>query len=140
MAKTPKAGWHPDPANPGRERYWDGTAWGDGRDAPPAKGKRRGGGFLKTVLALVLAGCVLIGGCVLLLAGGLNSKEEDGITRGEFNSIKQGDTRSEVIDRHGEPEDSQEFESQIPELQGKPSRSSCIYYPEKGKLTSKNAY
>ncbi len=26
-APTPVAGWYPDPENPSRRRYWDGTAW-----------------------------------------------------------------------------------------------------------------
>lgn len=157
MAKASKAGWHPDPSNPARERYWDGTTWtDDSRDAPPAARKKRGGTFLKVVLGVVVGGMVLIGGCAALIAGGLSEEETDGITRAQFTSIAQGTTQSEIEEEYGEPESAQEFEQQIPELQDQPSRSSCIYYPEKGKpifegasfqlcfdegrLTSKNAY
>ena len=134
MAKQPKAGWHPDPSNPARERYWNGSAWsGESRDAPPRARKRRGGTFLKVVLGVVIGGTVLIGGCAALVAGGLSSEETDGITRAQFESISQGTTQSSIEEEYGEPEDSQEFENQIPELQDQPSRSSCIYYPEKGK-------
>ncbi len=157
MARRPKAGWHPDPANPARERYWDGEKWtGEGRDAPPPGKKRRGGTMLKVMLGVFLGGLLLIGGCVAVLGAGLSSEETDGITRSEFNSIRQGTEQSEIEDKYGEPEDAREFENQIPELQDQPSRSSCIYYPEKGKpilegqsfqlcfdegkLTSKNAY
>ncbi len=157
MAKNPKAGWHPDPSAPGRERYWDGEKWsGETRDAPPPTKKRRGGTFLKVVLGVVLGGVVLIVGCSALIAGGLESEEENGITRTQFDSISQGTEQSEIEEKYGEPENAQEFEQQIPELQDQPSRSSCIYYPEKGKkilegssfqlcfddgrLTSKNAY
>lgn len=158
MSKQAPAGSHPDPSHPGRERRWDGKAWTDEfRDAaPPARPKRRGGTFLKVVLGVVLGGTILIVGCAALVAGGLSTKETDGITRAQFDSITQGTEQSEVEDEFGEPEDSQQFENQIPELQDAPSRSSCIYYPEKGKailegqsfqlcfdegkLTSKNAY
>src|SRR5262245_51218260 len=27
MANDPPAGWYPDPDDPARARYWDGTAW-----------------------------------------------------------------------------------------------------------------
>lgn len=157
MAKQPKAGWHADPAAPGRERYWDGTQWtGAGRDAPPPAQKRRGGTLLKVTLGVVLGGTILVGGCVALVAGGLSSKETDGITRAQFDSIAQGTDQGEIEDQYGKPRDSQDFENQIPELQDQPSKSSCIYYPEKGKpvlegqsfqlcfdegkLSSKNAY
>lgn len=157
MAKQPKPGWHPDPSNPLNERYWDGTSWsGEIREAPPQKRKRRGGTFTKVVLGVVLGGALLIGGCAALIGAGLSEEETDGITRAQFDSISQGTTQTSVEDEYGEPEDSQEFETQIPELQDTPSSSSCIYYPEKGKplfegqsfqlcfdegkLTSKNAY
>jgi Protein of unknown function (DUF2510) len=27
VASNPPAGWYPDPEQPGRQRYWDGSAW-----------------------------------------------------------------------------------------------------------------
>jgi len=35
MAKTPEAGWYPDPENPDMTRYWDGKQWTDARQAAP---------------------------------------------------------------------------------------------------------
>lgn len=157
MAKNTKPGWHPDPTNPLKERYWDGTSWGDDtRDAGPPKRKRRGGTFTKVVLGTVLGGMLLVGGCAAVIGAGLSSEETDGITRAQFDGVAQGASQSSIEADLGEPEDSQEFETQIPEFQDAPSTSSCIYYPEKGKpilegdsfqlcfddgkLTSKNAY
>jgi hypothetical protein len=107
-------------------------------------------------LEVVIGGTVLIVGCTALIAGGLESEQTDGITRSQFGSISQGTQQTAIEDKYGEPENAQEFEQQIPELQDQPSKSSCIYYPEKGKkilegssfqlcfddgrLTSKNAY
>lgn len=154
----PPAGWHADPSVPGQQRYWDGTRWTEQiRGAPPPQPqKRRGGTFLKVILGVVLGGTILIVGCVSLLAVGLESEQDKGITRAQFDSISQGTQQSSIEDSYGKPENSQEFEQQIPELQDQPSKSSCIYYPEKGKkilegssfqlcfddgkLTSKNAY
>lgn len=113
-------------------------------------------------------GCLgLVGGAVALvvvlglaIGAGVEEAEREqdrvGITLSEFRSVEQGTSQEAVIDQLGEPEDQQEFEQQIPELQDAPSQSSCIYYPEKGKplfegrsfqlcfdegrLTSKNAY
>ncbi len=174
MTEQSPPAWHPDPHQTGRERYWDGRQWTDQyRDATThapiqvaatavpqpvagaAKPKRQHT-VLKVTLGVVLGFCLLIGGCAALVGVGLNTEQTDGITRAEFDSIAQGTSQSSIEDRLGAPEDKQEFESQIPELQDEPSSSSCIYYPEKGKkilegasfqlcfddgrLTSKNAY
>jgi hypothetical protein len=157
MAKKVKKGWHPDPRDPGRERFWDGQAWTEQyRDVPPPRRRRRAATMLKVGAGVVLGGCVLIAGCAALVGAGLNSEEKDGITRVQFDSIAQGTRQADVEDRLGEPEDSQDFESRVPELQDEASHSSCIYYREKGKkilegqsfqlcfddgkLTAKNAY
>jgi hypothetical protein len=109
---------------------------------------------------VILGGIVLIVGCSALFAVGLDEAEKEeaknAITPAEFRSVQQGTSQSAVERRFGEPQDSQEFEQEIPEIQDQPERSSCIYYPEKdkelfegdsyqfcfdnGKLTSKNAY
>lgn len=152
-----KAGWYPDPENPGHERQWDGAAWTqETRLAPPTAPvkPKKSRTFTKVLLGVVLGGLLLIGGCAAIIGIGLNSTEEDGITRSEFNSIQQGTTRSAIESKYGQPTDAQEFESVIEGLPA--SQSSCIYYPEKGKkvlegatfqlcfdsnkLTSKNAY
>ena len=47
-APQPSAGWYPDPAGSGDERYWDGASWSDVTrpDSRPAKPAGHGGGGL----------------------------------------------------------------------------------------------
>lgn len=163
-------GWYPDPQG-GGQRYWDGSQWtehtsGVQQMPPPVQQRyqqqKKGGGstVLKVMLGVILAACVLVVGCVALLSAGLNEADEEqkkqGITLSQFRSIEQGATQDEVEAKLGEPEDAQEFEQEIPELDTGTQQSSCIYYPEKGKgigegrsfqlcfdngkLTSKNSY
>lgn len=157
-------GWYPNPQAPG-QRYWDGTNWTDQYQAPQEQpAQQQGRGFFKScllvTLGVLLAGAVLIGGCVAIIGISADEaqKEQDkkGITQAEFDSIEQGTSQQQVEQQLGPPEDSQEFEQNIPELQDQPFTSSCIYYPEKdqplfegqsfqfcfdeGRLTSKNAY
>ncbi|MBA3358322.1 MAG: hypothetical protein H0U20_02575 [Thermoleophilaceae bacterium] len=116
--------------------------------------------ILKVALGIVLGLTVLVVGCVAVIGAGVDEAEkerqEEGISLGEFRDTQQGASERQVRDRLGKPESAQQFENQIPELQDQPSRSSCIYYPERGKplfegrsfqfcfdegrLTSKNAY
>jgi hypothetical protein len=111
-------------------------------------------------LGMVAGSIAIVAVIALAISAGVEEAEEEqdrvGITLSEFRSIEQGTSQQEVVDTLGEPEDAQEFEQQIPELESTPARSSCIYYPEKGKplfegrsfqfcfddgrLTSKNAY
>jgi hypothetical protein len=165
------AGWYPDPQG-GGQRYWDGNSWtehtsGVQQMPPPVQQqhqppKKRGGGstILKVMLGVVLGACVLIVGCVALLGAGLNEADEEqkkkGITLQQFRSIDQGSSQEQVEAELGPPDDAQEFEQEIPELDTGNQKSSCIYYPEKGKgigegrsfqlcfdngeLTSKNSY
>ena len=161
----PAPGWYSNPQGPG-QRYWDGANWTEQYQAetPQAGTQKRGGGFFRNcliaTLAVLLGGALLIGGCVLLIAGGVDEaqKEQDkkGITMAEFDSIDQGMTQQAVEQQLGPPDDSQQFEQNIPAIRDQPYKSSCIYYPEKGKqlfeghsfqfcfdnekLTSKNAY
>jgi hypothetical protein len=160
-------GWYANPQGPG-QRYWDGAQWTEqyqpspGGAAPPPPKKQRNWlkGCVLVGLGICLAAGALIVGCTALIGAGVDEAEKEqnkkGITLSEFRNIKQGATQDDVEAKLGPPEDSQEFEQQIPELQGQPSRSSCIYYPEKnkplfegrsfqlcfdeGKLTAKNAY
>jgi hypothetical protein len=165
------AGWYSDPQSPGSQRYWDGNQWtehtsGVQQMPPPVQQqyqpqKKKGGStVLKVMLGVVLGACVLIVGCVALLAAGVNEADKEqkkkGITLSQFRSIQQGTTQEEVEADLGTPEDAQEFEQEIPELNTGKQQSSCIYYPEKGKgigegrsfqlcfdngkLTSKNSY
>ena len=121
--------------------------------------RRRGGTFVKVMLGVFLGGALLIGGCVALLAGGVDEatkeQNETAITLAQFRSVKLGTSEGAVRARLGKPGDRQEFENEIPELDVK-SSSSCIYYNEKDKelfegrsfqfcfddrkLTSKNSY
>ena len=124
---------------------------------PPRK---KSGTVWKVMLGVFLGGCLLIGGCVALFAAGVEEADEEqkkkGITLKQFRAVKQGTSQDEVEAKLGKPEDAQEFEQEIPELDTGTQRSSCIYYPEKGKgigegrtfqlcfdngkLTSKNIY
>jgi hypothetical protein len=157
-------GWYANPEGPG-QRYWDGKQWtepspGQGPPPPPKKERNWLKGCLLITLGVFLAGALLIAGCFAVIGAGVDEAEKEqnrkGITLSEFRSVKQGTSQDDVEAQLGEPEDSQEFEQEIPELQDEPSRSSCIYYPEKnkelfegrsfqfcfdeGKLTAKNAY
>lgn len=159
-------GWYQDPQGPG-QRYWDGQQWTEHRApaAPPppptaASREKKGGGTVwKVMLGVVLGFCVVIVGCVAVLGSAVEEADEEqrkkGITMEQFRAVPQGSTQEEVEAELGTPEDAQEFEQEIPELNTN-QRSSCIYYPEKGKgigegrsfqlcfdngkLTSKNAY
>lgn len=52
LRRMPSAGWYPDPdGTPGRNRYWNGTAWTD-LTSTPRRGARRG--LIIGVLALVI--------------------------------------------------------------------------------------
>jgi outer membrane murein-binding lipoprotein Lpp len=99
---------------------------------------------IKIVLGIVIAACVLIGGCVALIGAGVNeaSKQQDktAITSTQFASLHTGMKRSEVMDAVGnvEPGDAQEFESEG--LPGTAIKSSCIYYNEKGKSLGDGRY
>ena len=160
-------GWYRDPHGAG-QRYWDGQQWTEQRAPAPQQQpmyqpppKKSGGGTVwKVMLGVFLGGCLLIGGCVALFAAGVEEADEEqkkkGITLKQFRGVEQGSTQAEVEAELGEPEDAQEFEQEIPELETGTQKSSCIYYPEKGKgigegrsfqlcfddgkLTSKNAY
>ena len=115
---------------------------------------------LKIAIVVVLGLTVLIVGCVAVLGAGIEEADQEqrrqGITLAQFREVEQGTGQSVIERRFGPPEDAQEFENQVPEIQDQPARSSCIYYPERGKgigegrsfqfcfdegrLTSKNAY
>lgn len=115
---------------------------------------------LKIGLGIALGGIILVVGCSALFAAGIDEAEneatEGGISLREFRAVEQGARQRAVERRLGQPDDAQEFEQEIPELDTGPQRSSCIYYPERdkplfegasfqlcfdnGKLTSKNIY
>lgn len=115
---------------------------------------------LKVAIGVILGIVLLVVGCTALLGAGLNEADKEqkkkGITAKEFRSVKRGATEKQVRRKLGKPEDAQEFEQEIPELDTGPQKSSCIYYPEKGKgigegksfqlcfdnrkLTSRNVY
>lgn len=143
MARAPKAGWHADPAAPGRERYWDGSGWsGEARDAPPQKRKRRGGTFIKVMLGVIIGGTVLIGGCVALIAGGVDEAQKDSdktsITAKDYGTAKTGETtKATVVDMFGEPSSADELKADgvkgIPESD---FSQSCVYYNRRGELAS----
>lgn len=62
----PAAGWYPDPSDPQRERWWDGTAWTT-RISAPSRPRRRA-----AALGWVLAGSAILAVVVaMLLSSGL---------------------------------------------------------------------
>lgn len=111
---------------------------------------------LKVVLGVVGAVALLITGCAAIVGVSLNSTTQKGITRAQFDSVAMGTSRAAVEERFGEPARAQDFQTQIPQLQKRPARWTCIYYAERGekvlkahffgfcfaggRLTSKSAY
>lgn len=93
---------------------------------------------LKVALGFILGAVVLIGGCTVLFAAGVNEadkeQQEKGITMSEFRAVDLGSSRADVRRSLGEPESAQQFESAgIEGIEDTASKSSCIYYPQKGK-------
>jgi hypothetical protein len=92
---------------------------------------------LKVALGVLLGFAVLIGGCVALIGAGVDEADKEqrkkGISVSEFRSMQLGSSQAEVRRRLGKPEDAQQFEQAGIEGLTQPSRSSCVYYPEKGK-------
>lgn len=80
---------------------------------------------------------MLIVGCVAVIGVGVDSADKDqkkkGITLGQFSAQKAGKSESAVRGELGKPDDAQQFEDAGVEGIADPSKSSCIYYPEKGK-------
>ncbi|MEU8702447.1 DUF2510 domain-containing protein [Streptomyces sp. NPDC048680] len=78
MSYPTPPGWYPDTAVPGNERWWDGTSWtahtrphaaapqqpGPERTASPAVPGRGSGGGSGRIIALVVAGAVVVGAAV----------------------------------------------------------------------------
>lgn len=91
----------------------------------------------KVALGIILGLTVLIGGCVAVLGAGVDEADKEqkkkGITVAQFKAQKTGKAERAVRTDLGDPEDAQQFEDAGVEGLVKPSKSSCIYYPEKGK-------
>lgn len=118
------------------------------------------GTVVKVALGIVLGVAALIVGCTALVGSSIEEAEEEqqrqGITRAQFRGIELGATARQVRRRLGRPTDAQRFEQAGIEGLTEPTRSSCIYYGERGKgllegatfqlcftdgqLDSKNAY
>jgi len=65
VSQPPSAGWYPDPSDPSRNIYWDGTSWSRPPSAPPAQQpqqKQDGSGVSKKT-------AVAIGVCILAAIG-----------------------------------------------------------------------
>ncbi len=100
------AGWYPDPAGSGQQRYFDGTTWtenyapGAPPAAPPAKS---GHGCLYAVLgAVALIGLLVVGGLVAL--GGAAKKVSDDITKTNKQVAKEVKITSCAADTLGDVE------------------------------------
>lgn len=92
---------------------------------------------LKVALGVLLGVTVLIVGCVAVIGAGVDSADKEqkkrGITLGQFKAQKAGVAESDVRAELGKPDDAQQFEDAGVKGIADPSKSSCIYYPEKGK-------
>lgn len=158
---NPGPGWHDDGS--GRQRWWDGNAWGQyadeatGQHLPPPKKKRTG---LKIFIGLCVLGLAGFIGCAALIAGGINEavnelnaeQEASAITASQFRQLEMGMSEQQVRQQLGKPpQDRQDLESEGV-LSGEPTTSTCIYYNkdggewldtyqlcfDDGRLTSKN--
>ena len=89
---------------------------------------------VKIVLGILIAGVLLIAGCVALMGAGINEASKDfdrqqnknAITNSQARQIKNGTTKAEVVDQLGPPRDTQEGET---EGLGK---DQCLYWNVKG--------
>lgn len=94
--------------------------------------------FMKITLAIVLAGCLLIGGCVALIGTSADKAIKDtqaesdktGITMTQYRSIKLGTLRTDVRRILVVPPESKDS-TEISDY-----RSECLYYNRKGHLLS----
>jgi hypothetical protein len=80
MADSPAAGWHSDPENPDRMRFWDGQKWTDqvqamaGADPSPTKApgpKRRLPGL--AIAGMIVAALLVVGGLTAIIVNALGS-------------------------------------------------------------------
>jgi hypothetical protein len=98
------------------------------------------GTVLKVALGILLAGVVMIVGCVALLGAGADEvqreSDESSITVEQYQSARTGQiTRDELVERFGEPTDETEFSTEVEGLD-EPVGSECIYYNRRGELAS----
>ena len=106
-------------------------------DACPNCGKRykrKNRTFTKVLLGVLLAGLLLIGGCIALIGGVATEVDEElqreqnanAITNQQARGVELGTTRREVEERFGPPKSDQESENQGL------GEDSCIYYNVRG--------
>jgi hypothetical protein len=70
------AGWYPDPANPGMQRYWDGTTWGATAPVAPAGPTTSTNAVVGLILAIVSwVICPIIAAIVALVLARSSDKE-----------------------------------------------------------------
>lgn len=70
------AGWYPDPANPGMQRYWDGVAWGANPPVAPPGPTTSTNAVIGLVLAIVSwVVCPIIAAVVALVLARNSDKE-----------------------------------------------------------------
>lgn len=107
MTHQTPAGWYPDPAQVGRQRYWDGSAWTDNY-APLSQSPipSKGGGIPTGVKALlgVVGVLVLMGACGALITGGDTDSPSAQVTQSTTEPDRGSPTATVTAD---EPSDSQ---------------------------------
>jgi hypothetical protein len=99
-------------------------------DRCPNCGRKYGPGagiVAAAVLAAIVGSILLLGGCAVLIAVGIDAVDDEiderAITKGQFDSIMPGDTESSVRIRLGKPLSEDTYAN---------TELECLYYAEKG--------
>ena len=103
------------------------------------------GTVLKITLGILLAGMLLIGGCIAIIGIGasevgkeLDKQAEEGVTAEQWARVERGMSRDEVEALLGEPTSVSETEMDIPELEDigmdAESRHDCLHWDRAGEL------
>lgn len=101
--------------------------------------------IFKIAAGILVAMCVLIGGCVALLGAGVDQAQKDSdktaITYQQYRSVTPQDSLSDVKHRFGEPQSADEVDQDLDSsarefIKDGEEDLKCVYYNRKGKLAS----
>jgi hypothetical protein len=101
--------------------------------------------IFKIAAGILLAACVLIGGCVALIGAGVDQAQKDSdetaITLKQYQSVSSKDTLADVKARFGEPQSADEVDQDLDAsarefIKDGEEDLKCVYYNRKGKLAS----